>query len=568
MPQTFVGGLDLKFFPDSELEILEAIAIAERGRVIGRNTLRLLMMGWPKTWTQFLSWSLFKTIFMYRDPLLLKDLRYAFQQGFQSLFEQLQKTTLNTEQMEQFQLYLSNCLSLLPYADITTYESIKLPQFVNNKWLLVEYFVTPIELTPTKGLRSWFLQQRDRVFAYGLEPITEKDARSHLIFMGTTFPAGQGFAAQVNSDLKGFETVGNSLYKTGRDNILHWLSQQQHKIHVCGVSLGGSLGLLLAIDQGQRLERVDALNPAGLYENGWRTQHDHWHQLNAKPQVVIQEQGNDPVSRFGVWKAEWHILKVKPPITRQGPNAFCDHFLNYAGFPETQFTYASAEQENRERTSRNFWLYSVGRSFFYYTVFAPFFYIARPLAYHSYKQWKIIAVAGMAFIGVGVIIALALLGLIPGLLVLTALSIITSAACYTVYKLSTHALPPKQIHDPFFPRNTDMDIYNPQKLLLIELTQEELHTYYRIKRCLIQQKDYFPGHNKPSCAVSGVSKKELLTNAVHCDKHSMVELQTTKAKAVFIRHVLSLFKQMHAADEELKKSVMTEYAHYKNGKIC
>ncbi|MGL5742592.1 MAG: hypothetical protein ACRCXC_08605 [Legionella sp.] len=67
--------------------------------------------------------------------------------------------------------------------------------------------------------------------------------------MGTTYPAGQGFLPQITTDSKGFETVGKSLYRTGRDKIQKWLSAQK-TTHVCGVSFGGSLSLLLAIDKG------------------------------------------------------------------------------------------------------------------------------------------------------------------------------------------------------------------------------------------------------------------------------------------------------------------------------
>ena len=115
---------------------------------------------------------------------------------------------------------------------------------------MVDYYVTPIELTPTKGFKKLFVRDHDRVFAYGLEPINHKDAESQLIFMGTTYPAGQGFVPQVKTDLKGFETVGKTLYQCGHQRILAWLLHQKGNVHVCGISLGGSLSLLLAIHLG------------------------------------------------------------------------------------------------------------------------------------------------------------------------------------------------------------------------------------------------------------------------------------------------------------------------------
>lgn len=103
------------------------------------------------------------------------------------------KKKLTDIQQEQVNLYLSNCLTLLPYSDLTPYESIKIPQCIDGHWELVEYQVKPIELTERSGWQNYFIQDKDRVFAYGFEPIFNEKAESHLIFMGTTYPAGLRF---------------------------------------------------------------------------------------------------------------------------------------------------------------------------------------------------------------------------------------------------------------------------------------------------------------------------------------------------------------------------------------
>ncbi|MCL5272790.1 MAG: hypothetical protein M1486_05755, partial [Gammaproteobacteria bacterium] len=177
MPESgsFKGGLDLKFLAQAQFESLDNSELNDHSAIMGRNTLRLLMMGWPESWTQLLSWSIFKAVFIQRDPELLKEFRRAFQQGFEILFEQLEGLSLNKEQHEQVQLYLSNCLSILPYSDLTPYESIKIPQFINEQWILVDYYVNPIELTKTKNGK---LKDHDRVFAYGLESINNPQAKS------------------------------------------------------------------------------------------------------------------------------------------------------------------------------------------------------------------------------------------------------------------------------------------------------------------------------------------------------------------------------------------------------
>ena len=247
---TFKGGLELKFFEQGEFEALDDVDSSQHGPILARNILRFFTMGWTKSWTQFLTPSVLYSFFLQRNTHLLKDVRLAMQQGFLELFKQLQDKDLNAEQREQVQLYLSNCLSMLPYGDLTPYESFKIPQCIDGHWELIEYQVTPIELTERPWWQRFFTYDYDRVFAYGLKPIVHKKAESHLIFMGTTYPAGQGFFTQIKTDSKGFESIGLSLYRSGRERIQTWLSQQKNSIHVCGVSLGGSLSLLLSLDKG------------------------------------------------------------------------------------------------------------------------------------------------------------------------------------------------------------------------------------------------------------------------------------------------------------------------------
>lgn len=373
----YAEGLELQFFHANDFEKEEPTTPPDESAVIiARNALRILMMGWRNDWREIVSWKIFNAVFINRDGELLRGMRLAFQQGFNHIYSQLRNCRLTTLQHNQAQLYISNCLSLLPFADINPYESISVPQWINikNEWQLVDYKVVPIELTPTKGFKKLFIDDEDRVFAYGLEPINNQDAEPHLIFMGTTYPAGQGFTTQINTDLEGFETAGNKLYRSGRNKIAGWLDKQSKKTHVCGMSLGGSLSLLLAADQGNKLSRVDAHNPPGFY-NGWRkSSFDRWDELSVRPQVFVQRQGNDPVSRFGVWKKEWNLLQITPPASKQGPNQFTDHALNYAGFAETKFIAVDTTIDNEERKQRNFWLYTLARSLVYYFGLIPYRY--------------------------------------------------------------------------------------------------------------------------------------------------------------------------------------------------
>ena len=378
----YAGGLNLKFYPSDEFEPNTSEETLDNYRSKARNLLRVLMMGWTDSWRNLLSWQTFNAVVIERNHQLTQAMRYAFQQGFEHVFQQLKAREelqpLTELEKNQAHLFINNCIAYLPYADPSPYEYISIPQCIEGKWELVEYKVVPIELTPTSGFKRLFLADHDRVFAYGLEPINNPKAEPHLAFMGTTYPAGQGFVTTVNTDLEAFETAGKKLYRSGRDNITRWLDQQTRKVHVCGTSLGGALSLLLAIDQGNKLSRVDALNPPGLYLPWRKSRYDHWDEFDEKPQVIVQKNQDDPVSYFGTWKPEWDIVNVIPPAEKRGPNSVADHALNYAGFSDTQFKGVHPEKDNQERRIRNWWLYSVLRSIVYYALMVPIRYLILP----------------------------------------------------------------------------------------------------------------------------------------------------------------------------------------------
>ncbi len=88
--------------------------------------------------------------------------------------------------------------------------------------------------------------------------------------------------------MNGFQTAGELLYKNSRHRISEWISQQQRKPHVCGLSLGGTLSLLVAIDQGDHISRVDALNPAGLHPDLLRSAHDKWNTLTPSLKSIFK----------------------------------------------------------------------------------------------------------------------------------------------------------------------------------------------------------------------------------------------------------------------------------------
>ena len=388
-----VGGLNLNLFESPELEQEQPDYPEENARIIARNMLRFLMMKYQGNWREIFSPQLLQAVLIKSDSSLLRGMRYAFQEGFQHVWLQLENQTLSTRQNNQAELFISNCLCILPFADLKLGHAFKIPQLMDGRWQLVTYNVRPIELTPTRGFETLFMYDEDRVFAYGLEPVDQPHAEPQLIFMGTTYPAGQGFASQINTDLEGFETVGNSLYRTGHERIIAWLDKQKKQVHVCGASLGGALALLLAMHHGEKLSRVDALNPPGLYDSWIKSIFDRWDSLNKKPNVFIQKQGNDFVSSLGIWKEDWNILKVIP--VEAAFISALDHARNYAGYVDTIFEIIDAKKDNEARRVQNLLLYSLARGAAYYFGILPYHYVMRPVLRYIYDYMAQLALFGL-----------------------------------------------------------------------------------------------------------------------------------------------------------------------------
>ncbi|WP_298627986.1 hypothetical protein [uncultured Legionella sp.] len=575
---SFKGGLDLKFFPDAQFESLDNIDSNQQAGIIARNNLRLLMMGWTDSWTQLITWDTLLSVFIEQDPELLKELRAAFQAGFKHLYDQLNGVTLNKEQIEQFQLYLSNCLSHLPYAELTSFESITIPQYINNQWEFVEYYVNPIELTEKNKLTD---KKQDQVFAYGLEPIINRNATPHLIFMGTTFPAGKGFTSQLVSNFEACETIGSSLYMSGRNRIHSWLSRQKQKVHVCGGSLGGSLSLLLAIDLGEYVSRVDALNPAGLFHQELKGNHDRWDEMIVKPQVVIQEQEDDPLSLLGVWKADWEILHVSPPQEKRGPNFIFDHFMNYAGFANTVFTYMDPTHQNAERKARNLWLYSIGRSAVYYLLILPYASVVRPIWYFVVESQSASLILLSALLGVGALAAMTALGVISPMLFFASVEGLGIFAGLLFIPALINAMAPNELgidsdefdfyvktHHRMAVRNPGMDIYNKEHKIDVSITYRELYAYYNAMRCLVKHKDLIPEDEFKLLEGTDKSKKPFLMALKNADdEQTVITLKTTKAKAMHIRHALTFIELLGFENKkELKKALKEDYQEYLVGK--
>jgi hypothetical protein len=406
----------IKFLPHERMEHFDPAHPEENNAITVRNLLRVLFMGSEESILSILSYDVVRAVMHKRNPVLLNLMKEEFKQGFEYIFTQISRKE-NPIHPEQARLYLSNCLNILPFSNIEEGDVFDIPAWIDGEWKQVAYRVKPIELTdPNANLTS-----AKRVFAHALNPIDCPEAEAHLIFKGTTYFADDGFISQVESDFKPNQTPGQDLYETGHKRLEAWLDAQSKKIHVCGMSLGGSLALLFAMHRGDKIRRVDALNPGGLYsllkkDNVFNC----WDELEEKPEVMIQKQGNDPVSAIGFWLNAWFVIEVIP--LHKARMNWLDHSLIYTGLEGTQFRQVDVIEDNKQRAAYTDLIYSKGRGCLDVTCIQPVQYIKN----HRIK---------VLFTGISLALFCALQ---PQLLVFMALPWIVQALMFSV--VSGHVL--------------------------------------------------------------------------------------------------------------------------------
>ena len=323
-----------------------------------------------------------------KNHTILASLRRLYRIGMAHLAQSFQTQRLSN-QFEMSLDFLYSSLCFLPYWEWQYDENsiIDIPQYVNGQWMLVSFRVSCIELTPRRGFQSLWLTDYDRAFAYGLMPLSHQSSvKPLLIFSGSTYPAGAGANTYLMTDLESFRSAGHSLFATGREQILHWIKQNEiHNFHVMGMSLGGSMTLLMVLHMPQFIDQAFAFNPPALYE---LPAVDH----PCLPKVRIMIQCQDPVSKFGVWHPHWHVVHLKLAESYRAQHPFYDHVLIYSGLPHKTYTTICAQEENEKRFWPNLLVFKALRSFFYASVLLPSYYFVQPIIRLLYQEkWFVLS---------------------------------------------------------------------------------------------------------------------------------------------------------------------------------
>lgn len=278
---------------------------------------------------------LLEAVFVKKDPKWLTEFRFELQYELDNLAANPPK---NPSEKTLWDAFLGNIVAFLPFSYPEANAVISIPQLeANGSCRKVDYRMDVIELTPASIATP--------ISAIGLTPVNDDPKAPPMIsFIGTTYPAGDGFAATVMSDFTPGMSVGEAPFHFGRDKIEAWM-QGKKNVHAIGTSLGGALVFHTLLHHHSQLSRVDVYNPPGLYENCWKGK-----SYDDGCAVNIYCQSGDLVSKMGSWPTG---SKVKLYRVLQGHPGLADGIINsharaFTGCEKVAIIKKEPQQENQQ----------------------------------------------------------------------------------------------------------------------------------------------------------------------------------------------------------------------------
>lgn len=319
---------------------------------------------------------LLRALLVKHDPILLKQFRIELQLELDQLAKNLPK---NPREEIVWRQFLGNVIGLIPFSYPLENEIFTIPHLeMDNTCRQVPYTVQVIEITSRHSTTP--------ISAIGFSPINDKQAPPILSFLGTTFPAGNGFCATVLGDFTPKMSVGEDVYRQGKDKITHWFKNKAN-VHVIGISLGGAMAFHTILDHHNNISRADVYNPPGLYEHCWKDR-----SFNDGCPINIYRQPGDIVSKMGFWptggKVEiFHVIPHQTGIVERMPRS---HIQVFSGCRKVTFLKCDpmVENQNISRKALVFLHRNLGPYLFYYpTYFALCCYRMACAAQRCWKNW-------------------------------------------------------------------------------------------------------------------------------------------------------------------------------------
>lgn len=304
----------------------KGIEVRERGPNLQVHQIVQYLLGKGALSSEWINLKNTRGVLIQKDPALLRALTEEFRVILNGCAEQLPLP--GTKEEVLFKAFVGNILALLPYCYPEEGDSFSIPQKIDGEWKKVLYKVDrKIELTP-KWLSS-------PIAAYGL---VAEEGPPLLTFLGTTYPAGEGFIATLFSDVTPGLSVGHAPYLSGKEKIKEWF-QGKEGIHLYGISLGGALAFHVLRNHKEKIGGVDVYNPPGLYPWNWKETYCEG------PEINIYTQENDLVGLLGAFPCGDKVTLYRV-ITEKKENSFKAHMRVYTGGSTVAIFEASPEVEN------------------------------------------------------------------------------------------------------------------------------------------------------------------------------------------------------------------------------
>lgn len=186
-------------------------------------------------------------LFWKYDETIITQFRNRFEQLFKDFYHQMiwtQHDPLVTEML------IGNLIAIYPLFDPQPGQEVDLLQQIEGAWHLVRYRTDAIPLV------------EDKVLAHGFTPVNNSKALPLILFCGTPYPAARGFWEAIKSDLHPFRSVGETIFREGKEQIDAWMGDKPN-VKCYGLSLGGALAYYLGKSYEKRVT-IYAYVPPGL----------------------------------------------------------------------------------------------------------------------------------------------------------------------------------------------------------------------------------------------------------------------------------------------------------------
>lgn len=350
----------------------------------------------------------YKALLKTADPFFLKAARLEVQEILYRLYQTLESTPpQNNYQHQKAELAIHNIVSIFTMFSPSPFETLTIPQLNQAKeWQPFEFSIEPIELSPPSHIWPLYLKDSDRLFSYGFTAKTNTEVLRILAHCGTGWPTAQGMILQLIADLWPNKTPGEVLFEWNKKNINSWLDSDNSKVTTIGQSLGGSLSYLTAMHRPDRINKAICHVPPGMPYDYDKTHplFGAWEQtpVQLRPQVLIQKQDFDPVSKCGFFKNDFQLMKVSVLQESTKPiviSLFNAHARNYPACDYVTINYLDMKKENQclKRQANNYWLYDK-RAIVFYFALMPYFFIMHPFKSALDKHAFILSLTAILFI--------------------------------------------------------------------------------------------------------------------------------------------------------------------------